>query len=206
MYNYVNFIESRSRKILTRETMDRRNFLMGLSSFSLATLTIDFHSASAEPGISAAPDLYSSISRLRGVAEGAGRGVMHILYTPWCSMSPELYKDMRPFLGRIRINWIPFSGGQPEGQVATELLLRSGSPADIPKYFTELRTLAPIDNTPLSDAQDVALSEMLPLYYRDVGGSLKTPTVFYRMTDDRIRVVKGAPQQHHIEQIVQVAS
>ncbi|MBY3151015.1 hypothetical protein HFO56_01035 [Rhizobium laguerreae] len=185
--------------------MQRRHFIIGSAALAAAFACIG--EASAEPGISAAPDLLSAVMGLRGVSEGAGRGTMHILYAPWCPRSPELYNDTRAFLGRLRVNWIPFSGGQLEGKTGTELLLRSGSPSDIPNSFTMLRPLKPIASTPLADAQDAALNgAVMPLYYRDAGGSLYTPTVFYSMPGDRIRVVKGAPQPQHIEQIALLAT
>lgn len=180
--------------------------MLGMATLAIAHGLGDVPDAFAEPGISAAPDLFAAVSGLRGVSEGAGRGMMHILYAPWCSVSPQLYRDTRPFAGRLRINWIPFSGGQPEGKVGTEFLLRSGSPSDIPNSFTAIRPLRPIASTPIADAQDSALDAIMPLYYRDAGGSLSTPTIFYRMAGDRIRVVKGAPQPHHIEQIALVAA
>jgi hypothetical protein len=183
--------------------MNRRQFVIGMTSLA-ATGIPSLRSALAEPGISAAPDLLAAVSGLRGVSEGSGRGTMHILYAPWCPVSPELYRDTREFIGRMRLKWIPFSGGQPEGRVGTEFLLRSGSPSDIPNSFTTIRRLQPIDDTPLADAQDAALSTVMPLYYRDAGGSLSTPTIFYRMAGDRVRVVKGAPGRHHIEQIALV--
>ncbi len=172
--------------------MDRRSFL-GL----LAATPIYFISetASASPGISAAPDLFAAFTSLRGVYEGAGRGTMHVLFAPWCSVTPELYRDTRSVLGRMRIKWMPFSGGQPEGRYGTEYLLRSGDPADLPRSFTRIRSVMPISNTPMSDAQDAALSTALPLYYRDAGGSLSTPTILYKMAGDRIRLVRGAPSR-----------
>lgn len=185
--------------------MHRRHFIIGTAA--LAAGLAAAREASAEPGLSAAPDLYSAVTGLRGVSEGAGQGTMHILYAPWCPRSPELYQNTRAFLGRLRVNWIPFSGGQPEGKTGTEFLLRSGQPSDVPRSFSTLRPLQPIAATPLADAQDAALSaSVLPLYYRDAGGSLYTPTIFYSMPGDRIRVVKGAPQPQHIEQIALVAS
>jgi hypothetical protein len=187
-------------------SMQRRRFIIGMATLAAAQGLVATRDAFAEPGISAAPDLYAGITSLRSVSEGAGRGEMHILYAPWCPVSPELYRNTRTFTGRLRINWIPFSGGQPEGKVGTEFLLRSGSPSDIPNSFTTIRRLEPISFTPLADAQDAALDAVMPLYYRDAGGSLRTPTVFYRMAGDRIRVVKGAPQPHHIEQIALVAT
>ncbi|MCS4089803.1 hypothetical protein [Rhizobium sp. BK176] len=185
--------------------MQRRHFLFGTAALAAGLATA--REATAEPGISAAPDLYAAVTGLRGVSEGSGRGTMHILYAPWCPRSPELYRDTRAFLGRLRVNWIPFAGGQPEGRTGTEFLLRSGQPSDIPNSFTTLRPLMPIASTPLSDAQDAALqATVLPRYYRDAGGSLYTPTIFYSMAGDRIRVVKGAPQPQHIEQIALLAS
>lgn len=186
--------------------MDRRRFVIGMTALAAASGFSSVRDAAAEPGISAAPDLLAAVAGLRGVAEGSGRGTMHVLYAPWCPVSPELYRDTRAFTPRMRINWIPFSGGQPEGRIGTEFLLRSGSPSDIPNSFTTLRRLQPIEATPLADAQDAALAAIMPLYYRDAGGALSTPTVFYRMAGDRVRVVKGAPQPQHIEQIALVAA
>lgn len=183
--------------------MDRRAFLAAMTAIPFLAETAP---ALAEPGISASPELFSAFTGLRGVTEGAGRGTMHILFAPWCPVSPELYRDTRPYLGKMRINWMPFSGGQPEGRYGTEYLLRSGHPSDIPNAFTRIHEVKPIQNTPLSDGQDAALAAMMHLYYRDAGGSLRTPTVFYRLAGDRIRVVKGAPQPHHIAQIAQVAT
>jgi hypothetical protein len=185
--------------------MQRRHFILGSAVLAAGLATV--REASAEPGISAAPDLYAAVAGLRGVSEGSGQGTMHILYAPWCPRSPELYRDTRAFLGRLRVNWIPFSGGQPEGKTGTEFLLRSGQPSDIPNSFTTLRPLQPITATPLADAQDTALNNaVMPLYYRDAGGSLYTPTIFYSMAGNRIRVVKGAPQPQHIDQIARTAS
>jgi hypothetical protein len=185
--------------------MQRRHFILGSATLAVGLAAV--REAWAEPGISASPDLYAAVSALRGVSEGSGQGTMHVLYTPWCPLSPDLYRDTRAFLGRLRVNWIPFAGGQPEGRTGTEFLLRSGQPSDIPNSFTTLRPLQPIAATPLSDAQDAALqSNVLPRYYRDAGGSLRTPTIFYSMAGDRIRVVKGAPQPQHIEQIAILAS
>ena len=183
--------------------MDRRAFLTGLASLSAAFYA---RAAAAEPGISASPEFFQAFTGLRGVSEGAGRGTMHVLFAPWCPLTPQLYSATRPFVGRMRINWIPFAGGQPEGRYGTEYLLRSGSPADVPSSFTRIKQVMPINVTPMSDAQDNALGSIMPLYYRDVGGSLATPTVFYRMQGDRIRVLKGAPQPAHIEQIAFLAS
>jgi hypothetical protein len=121
-------------------------------------------------------------------------------------VTPILYRDSRPFLSRLKLNWIPFSGGQPEGRSGTELLLRSGSASDIPRYFTRLQRTPSLDLAPLADAQDAALHALMPLYYRDAGGGLSTPTLFYRLAGDRIRLVKGAPSPAHLEQIARIAA
>lgn len=183
--------------------MERRAFL---TAFAISPLILASSEASASPGISASPELFSAFTSLRGVSEGRGQGTMHVLFAPWCPLTPQLYEDTRPFLGRMRINWMPFSGGQREGRYGTEYLLESASAADVPKSFTRIGTVAPLAQTPLSDAQDAALSGMVHLYYRDAGGSLRTPTIFYKMPGERIRVVKGAPEPRHIEEIANLAA
>jgi hypothetical protein len=183
--------------------MRRRDLIIGTAAVAVLGTT---RLASAEPGISAAPDLFAAITGLRGISEGSGRGTLHILYAPWCTMTPTLYEHTRAYLSRLRLNWIPFSGGQPEGRAGTELLLRSGSAADIPRFFTHVNRTPAIGLAPLADAQDAALGAIMPLYYRDAGGGLSTPTLFYRLAGDRIRIVKGAPQPFHLEQIAAVAA
>lgn len=182
--------------------MDRRLFLAGLAAASLPLPA----RASADPGTPAAPDLFAAFDGLRGFTEGVGRGTMQVIYAPWCSVTPRLFADTRAFLGRIRIKWVPFSGGQPEGKLSTDNLLRSNSVSEVRNSFVHVRPLSAIPPTPLADAQDAALDRALSFYYRDVGGSFMTPTVIYRTVDGRVRVVKGAPAPRHIELIARVAA
>jgi len=184
--------------------MLRRTLLLAALAAPAASL-VPARASARPPGTSAGPELLSAVSAMRGVMEGTG-GNVHILYAPWCSVTPRLHADTRGFLGRMRLNWIPFAGGQPEGRTATELLLRSGRPEDVPRYFTSIRALAPLAEAPLADAQERSLSSLLTYYYRDVGGSLATPTVVFGMRDGTVRVMKGAPGPAHLADVAAYAA
>ena len=167
--------------------MKRRTLL------TAAALAATFARARAQPlpGLPAGPDLLASAAGLRGVSEGTGGGTVHVLFTPWCHVSPDIWRATRGSLGAARIHWIPFSGGQPEGSQSVERFLSNPSPGAVPALFTRLQPLAFRPPTPLSDAQDAAVSGFASLAIRDTGHGLVTPTIVYSFGSGRVRVVPG---------------
>lgn len=181
--------------------MLRRTFLQS-AALSLAVPSV---AMSAPVGIPAAPDLLAAAAGMRGVTEGAGRGTIHVMFTPWCPVSPQLWKASRSSPGLARIHWIPFSGGQPEGREAVDRFLRDPSPRAIPQIFVKLQPLAFLPPTPLSDAQDMALSRVAQLVIRDTGRGMVTPTIVYSIGADRVRVVPGGISEEQFLEIARVA-
>jgi len=158
-------------------------------------------------GLPAGPDLERAMSSLVGIAEGHGPGTLHVLFAPWCHVSPELYRVSRGILGSLTIRWIPFSGGQPEGREATEILLRNMEPSLVPAAFSPLRPSGVRLATPLCDAQDSAVARSIePLVIRDTGRALATPTMAYRFRDGRVRVVPGGVTGEQLRLIAGLAS
>ncbi|NTF17516.1 hypothetical protein G6L37_03835 [Agrobacterium rubi] len=181
--------------------MLRRTFLTG-SALSLALPT---PSVASPVGIPAAPDLLTAASRMRGVFEGSGRGTVYVLFTPWCPVSPELWKASRSSPGLARLHWIPFSGGQPEGREAVERFLRDPSPRAVPQIFVKLQPIAFTPPTPLSDAQDMAIASLSRLVIRDTGRGMVTPTIIYSIGSDRVRVVPGGITESQFVDIARAA-
>lgn len=179
--------------------MRRREFI----TFALAVAASP---AVAEPGVSASPALLEAVAALGGVEEGRGRGLIHVLYAPWCHLTPSLYADTRALLERVRFRWAPFSGGQPEGRIGTERLLASPRPGMIERSFVPIAPSTFSGPTPLADAQDAAVAAMEPIFARDVGLGIVTPTLFFDRGGDRARVVRGAPDYPVLETMAALAS
>jgi len=158
-------------------------------------------------GLPAGPDLERAMTSLAGIGEGHGPGTLHVLFAPWCHVSPDLYRASRGVLGHLTIRWIPFSGGQPEGKEATEILLRNMEPSLVPAAFSPLRPSAVRLPTPLCDAQDATVARSIePLVIRDTGRALATPTMVYRFRDGRVRVVPGGVTAEQLRIIAGLAS
>jgi len=174
--------------------MDRRTFI------AAAALLMTGGRATASVGIPASPALLAAFSSVYGIQEGRGP-LLHVLFTPWCHVSPEFYRESRPFLDRLTLNWIPFSGGQPEGSEALERLLRRPGPASLPGVFTKVRAGSSNVSTPLADQQDAAVQSVIaPVLIRDTGLSLVSPTMVYAI-GERIRVVRGGIRKSELEKI-----
>jgi hypothetical protein len=156
--------------------------------------------AFSDPGISAGPDFYNAFSGLSGVTEGNGSLTLHVVFAPWCHNSKTFYDISRPFLNRLAFNWIPVSGGQPEGRYGTEILLKFGTASALPQAFNPIGSGKALTGpAPLSDAQEAVLSNAMPLYWRDGGGGLATPSIIYKKADDRVRLVKGYLGAEYLE-------
>lgn len=181
--------------------MDRRTFIAGLAAAAAAP-----QAAFAAPGISASPSLIEAFRSVTGIHEGSGGGTLHILFAPWCYVSPQLYRETRAFTGMLSLRWIPFSGGQPEGSEATERLLRSPHAASVAAAFTTLKPLAARMPTPLADAQDLAVETgIVPQIIRDSGRGAVTPTVAYSFGGGRVRLLLGGPGPGDLAQIARIA-
>lgn len=165
--------------------MLRRTFVAG------AAAALAAGRASAAPvGLPAAPDLLGAVRSLQGATEGGGRATIHVMFTPWCHVSPEIWKNTRGLRG-VAIRWLPFSGGQPEGREAVDRFLQNPSASAVPRIFTRLQPIAIVPPTPLSDRQDAAIDRLAPIVIRDTGMNLVTPTIVYTLGPDRVRVVPG---------------
>jgi hypothetical protein len=181
--------------------MKRRTFIAGGAALLAAP------SVNAAPvGLPAAPDLLAMAASMRGTVEGDGSGMVHILFTPWCHVSPQIWKASRAILGTTRIHWIPFSGGQPEGREAVDRFFRDPSPHAVQQVFVRLQPMAHIAPTPLSDAQDEAIGRITSLIIRDTGRGMVTPTIIYSIGADRVRVVPGGIDERQFLEIARVAS
>jgi hypothetical protein len=144
-------------------------------------------------GLSITPNLFNALEPLSSVVEGEGRGTLHILYAPWCHAVPPFYADTRPFLSAMRLRWIPFSGGQIEGKIGTENILESLDPAQVPLNFPVIGSPAlKSRKTPLSDAQDVKVAVFEKALIMETARQIYIPTMFYRMIDDRYRIIRGS--------------
>lgn len=184
--------------------MDRREFLAVLAAAAAAPASAF---AAALPGIPASPQLLDAFRSVRGIEEGSGAGTLHILFAPWCHVSPMMYRYSRAYLSQIRLRWIPFSGGQPEGSEGTERLLASGTASAVQQSFVPLQPLAVQPATPLADAQDAAVAARIePLVLRDSGRGIVTPTLAYGIGDGRARLVRGGLHQEDFATIGRVAS
>lgn len=164
--------------------MDRRTFI-------LAGLLLPVSSNSfASIGISASPALRSAFNNVYGITEGRGP-TLHILFTPWCYISPEFYGISRPYLDRMSLNWIPYSGGQPEGRISLEQLLRRPGASSIPAVFSKIKHGSVSSPTPLADQQDQSVDQVIrPVLLRDTGLGIVSPTMLYSI-GDRVRVIRG---------------
>jgi len=158
-------------------------------------------------GLPAGPDVLGAFSSLQGISEGRGRATLHVLFAPWCHVSPTLYRESRGILDRLTLRWIPMSGGQPEGKESAEVLLRNMDPALVPSAFVPLRPLGVAMRTPLCDQQDAMVSRLLePLLIRDTGRPLTSPTLAYRYLDDRVRVIPAGLSRDQLRQVAELAS
>ncbi|MNU37021.1 hypothetical protein D3C71_256430 [compost metagenome] len=182
--------------------MKRRTFIAG----GAALLAAPSAANAAPVGLPAAPDLLAMAASMRGTVEGTGGGMVHILFTPWCHVSPRIWKATRGILGATRIHWIPFSGGQPEGREAVDRFFRDPSPHAVQQIFVRLQPVAHIVPTPLSDSQDEAIDRIASLLIRDTGRGMVTPTIIYAMGGDRVRVVPGGIDEGQFLEIARVAS
>lgn len=180
--------------------MLRRTFLQ-----CAATVVVPLEALAAPVGIPAAPDLLAAAAGMPGAIEGTGEGLIHVLFTPWCPVSPELWRASRAIPSISRIHWIPFSGGQPEGREAVDRFLANPSPSAVAQIFVKLQPIAHIPPTPLSDAQDIAISKIDRLIIRDTGRGMVTPTIIYSIGSDRVRVVPGGIPEAQLVEIAQVA-
>lgn len=158
-------------------------------------------------GLPAGPDVYGVLDGAAALVEGKGAGVVNIMFTPWCSAVPEMFAGTRAVLEAVRIRWIPYSGGMPEGKEATEILLRNPDPSLIPASFVAMHRADTRQATPLCDKQDAYVARAIePIIVRDAGGSMKIPTLVYRIGGDRVRLVGGTITKDDIARIAALAS
>lgn len=181
--------------------MLRRTVIAGLAAAVVAP-----YAFAGPVGLPGAPDVIQMAASMRGAVEGSGGGIVYVLFTPWCHVSPEIWKATRKSLGTARIKWIPFSGGQPEGREPVERFLQSPSPSAVPRIFTKLQSIAIVPPTPLSDSQDMAISGLAGLIARDTGRGLVTPTIIYALPGDRIRIVPGGISADQFLEIARAAA
>jgi len=157
-------------------------------------------------GLPASPEAYSVLDGANGLVEGGGAIQLNILFTPWCSAVPGLFLASRSLVDRLRLRWIPYSGGMPEGREATEILLRNGDTSLIPSAFVAMHQADTRQPTPLSDLQDAYIStKVQPVIVRDTGGTLKIPTLVYRLPGDRVRLLGGSVSREMLASIADVA-
>lgn len=182
--------------------MNRRTLVTGIFAAAIPMR------AEASVGLSASLPLIQAFESVNGIMEGNGGGTLHVLYAPWCHISPMFFSESRAIIssGKLKIKWIPFSGGQPEGRLAVEKLLRNPVASNISNSFIPIRANTLDYPTPLSDQQDQEVSIKLEnLIIRDSGNGLMTPTFAYRM-GDRVRLLPGGISSETIELIARVAS
>jgi hypothetical protein len=165
--------------------MLRRSFIA-----SAAVALLSGRASAAPVGLPVAPDLLGAVRSLQGATEGSGGATIHIMFTPWCHISPEIWNNTRSLRG-VSIRWLPFSGGQPEGREAVDRFLQNPSASAVPRIFSRLHPLAMFPPTPLSDMQDDRIARLAPLVIRDTGRNLVTPTIVYTLGPERVRVVLG---------------
>jgi len=158
-------------------------------------------------GLPAGPDVVDAFASMPAIREGRGPGTLHILFASWCPVSPMLYRETRGILDRLTLRWIPMSGGQPEGKESAEILLRNMDPALVPSAFLPLQPLGASMATPLCDRQDAMVASLLePLLIRDTSRPLATPTLAYRLTDGRARVIPAGVSLDQLRQIAALSS
>lgn len=176
-------------------------------TFFAATALVAVPSRALAVGLPAGPDVVQAFASVPGIKEGRGRGTLHILFAPWCPVSPILHRESRGILDRLTLRWIPMSGGQPEGKEPAEVLLRNMEPALIPSSFVPVRPLGKAMETPLCDAQDALVSRVIvPVLIRDISRSLATPTLAYMFRDGRARVIPAGVSLAQLHQIADLAS
>jgi hypothetical protein len=204
-YHHRGFkrVRQQRRREMEDPELNRRAILLG--AVAAAVTQALPRTASADVGSSASPQLLRAIEALPGVTEGSG-AALHVMFAPWCHVSPDMYNASRAYLSRLRLHWIPYSGGMPEGKEGTEFLLRAGTADRLPESFVKLKEYKPAGYTPISDAQDAAVKAMLPVYFRDVGHGLASPTLFFSLPGDRVRVFRGEPSAEQLAFIARVAA
>lgn len=181
--------------------IDRRAFVVGV-------LAAPFAAPQAHAlGLPAGPDAYGVLGGAAALAEGKGSGTINIIFTPWCSAVPSMFAATRSVLETVKIRWIPYSGGMPEGKEATEILLRNPNPSLIPASLVAMHHGDTRQATPLCDEQDAYVARVVePVIVRDAGGSMKIPTLVYRIGGDRVRLVGGTITNEDIARIAALAS
>lgn len=180
--------------------LKRRSFVFGCPIAIFAT-----HANARDVGRSVGPALLNALASMPSVREGNGRGTLNILFAPWCHVSPTLWHVTRGFLNEVSFNWIPFSGGQPEGRLGTERLLQAGNASVLSQSFVSPGN-APLFSlhTPLSDAQDARMKAVERVLVTETGQPLSTPTLVYRRSDDRHRAILGGINAHDLRDIISV--
>lgn len=180
--------------------ISRRTFFVGCAACFVAS-----DAFARDVGLSVSPGLQQAALQLSGLDEGQGKGTLFILYAPWCHAVPDFYKETRPFLDRMKLRWLPFSGGQIEGKIATEKLLSTRDPAQIPLNFpiigNEISTGVP---TPLSDEQDEKIKVFEKALIMETSHQIYIPTMLYKRADDRYRIIRGSINADDLAYIAQV--
>jgi hypothetical protein len=180
--------------------LKRRSLVFGAPVAIFATQVM-----ARDVGRSVGPALLGALAALQSVREGNGRGTINILFAPWCHVSPTLWGVTRGFLNEVSLNWIPFSGGQPEGKLGTEQLLQAGTPSALSSSFLSPGSVPSFSSpTPLSDAQDARMRSVERVIVSETGQPLTTPTLVYRRFDDRHRAILGGINAHDLRDIISV--
>lgn len=175
----------------------RRNFIFATASAIFATPAF-----ASDYGLSSGPDLFEAMKTLASVREGRGKGVLNVMFTPWCPATPEIHRETRGLLSEMTINWIPFSGAQPEGRIGTQRILEAGSAEVIPANFIKVGTHPTLDiATPLSDAQDARIGAIEMTVITETGRGLVTPTLTYMRVDERYRYIPGWVNERKLREI-----
>lgn len=180
-----------------KSTLDRRTFLLGAGTMALPSSAHAF-------GMSAGPDLIGAVDGLSGAREGSGP-LIRVLFAPWCEYARKLYIESRGFTNSLSFVWMPFSGGVEDAKAASEALLTTGDPGVLRAIFSGTR-YASGSATPLCDRQDQHVSrKVAPVVARDIGRTVVSPMLVYKLGRDSVRVVPGAIRSAEFAEIARIA-
>ena len=153
------------------------------------------------------------IAKATFIAEGAGKRVVYIFFDPNCPYCHQLYKKLRPFVGKddVQFRWIPLGLLTPSSLPKAAAILQASDPLQA-FYKNEDDYDFAANGQPgggIEPAKDISpkvrdeLAANLALYNSQ--NLFGVPVVIWRKADGRADMLIGVPSDAQIRKILEQA-
>lgn len=192
-----------------RLSAHRRKLLHALALAPLLGALPAVHAQSARQ----AEGVLADISKATFIAEGTGKRAIYIFFDPNCPFCHQLYKKLRPFVGKddVQFRWIPLGMLTPSSLPKAAAILQASDPVQA-FYKNEDDYDFAANGQPgggIEPAKDVSskvraeLAANLALYNSQK--LFGVPVVIWRKADGRADMLIGVPSDAQIQRMLRQA-